>query len=165
MFLSGCGGTKIESYQGSEPVMSFEEFFTGPVQAWGIVQDRDGKVIRQFEITMNGSWNADGGTLQEDFTYYDGKTERRVWAIKRSGDHQYTATADGIVGTATGKSAGHATLWKYVMTVPVDGKTYDITFDDWMFQMRGGVIINRSYMTKFGIRVGDITLFIKKGTR
>jgi hypothetical protein len=45
-----------------------------------------------------------------------------------------------------------------VLRVPVDGKTYDVDIDDWMFLVDGKVMLNRSVMTKFGFRVGEITL-------
>ena len=48
------------------------------------------------------------------------------------------------------------------MNLPVGDKTYKITFDDWMFQMNDGVLINRSYLKKFGFTVGELTLFMQK---
>ena len=42
------------------------------------------------------------------------------------------------------------------------GSTYRLKFDDWMWLMNDGVLMNRSYMKKFGITVGEITIFMKK---
>ncbi len=48
------------------------------------------------------------------------------------------------------------------MDIIVDNSTYKVRFDDWMWQMNDGIIINRSYIKKFGITVAELTLFMKK---
>ena len=52
--------------------------------------------------------------------------------------------------------------WQYVLDVPVDGKTWAIRFDDWMYLLDDNTLANRSSMTKFGIEVGQVTLFFRK---
>ena len=37
--------------------------------------------LRCFTVLMTGTWNGGQGTLDERFTYSDGKTERRVWKL------------------------------------------------------------------------------------
>jgi hypothetical protein len=160
--LSACGSVPVETYRDVEPKISFRDYFTGPVTAWGIVQDRKGKVIRRFEIDMLGTWQGERGTLEENFRYYDGEIAKRIWNVKQSGDGTFIATADDIIGDGLGKISGNAALWRYTMKVKVKEKFYHIDFDDWMFQMNDGVVINRSYMKKFGIRVGEITIVMKK---
>ena len=40
----------------------------------------------------------------------------------------------------------------------------DVDFDDWMFLMGDGVMLNRSVMSKWGFRLGEVTLsFYKRG--
>ena len=48
------------------------------------------------------------------------------------------------------------------MLVPVKGKEMKITFDDWIFMQDEKVAINRAKMTKFGIRVADLTVVFVK---
>jgi len=52
--------------------------------------------------------------------------------------------------------------WAYQMDLPVGDKTFQVTFDDWMFLMNDGVLVNRSYIKKFGITVAELTLFMQK---
>ena len=52
--------------------------------------------------------------------------------------------------------------WRYVLELPVDGKTYHVDFDDWMFLMDERVMLNRSVMSKFGFRLGEVTLSFYK---
>ncbi|MFT5760687.1 MAG: hypothetical protein ACI9LM_005474, partial [Alteromonadaceae bacterium] len=62
----------------------------------------------------------------------------------------------------TGKLEGSAMQWAYQMDLPVGDSTYRITFDDWMFLMNDGVLVNRSYLKKFGITMAELTLFMQK---
>lgn len=162
MMLSGCTSHKVATYHGQEPPLDLKEYFNGPIKGWGIVQDRSGKVIQRFDVQMVGSWEGDTGTLKEDFKYYDGKTEERVWIITKKTDDRYEGTASDIVGKAKGNIAGNTMRWDYEMNLEVKGSTYKITFDDWMFHMNDGVLINRSYLKKFGITMAELTLFMQK---
>jgi hypothetical protein len=100
--------------------------------------------------------------LTEDFDYYDGEKQRRIWTIKKLADGSYEGTASDILGKAQGQSQGNAVRWNYVMDLPVGDTTYRIRFDDWMWVMNDGVLINRSYLKKFGITVSELTIFMQK---
>lgn len=160
--LSGCGGNNLALYEGTTPTADLREYFNGPVKAWGLVQDWRGRVVQRFDVEMVGTWEGDVGTLREKFVYYDGKTQDRVWTIRRLGDNRYEGTASDIIGTATGGTSGSAVRWNYVMDLPVDDTTYRLRFDDWMWVMNDGVLINRSYLKKFGITVSELTIFMQK---
>lgn len=160
--LSGCKGHEIDYYNDTKPGVDIKQYFNGPIKAWGIVQDWRGRVTNRFDVTMVGSWDGDSGKLEEEFAFYDGKTQRRVWTITKQADGSYVGKADDIIGAATGAQSGSAINWHYVMDVPVDDTTYRLKFDDWMWQMNDGVLINRSYMKKFGITVAELTIFMQK---
>ena len=160
--IFGCGQSGLEHYKDTEPKADIKEYFNGEIKAWGLIQDWRGRVVSRFDVTMNGSWDGDVGTLDEDFNYYDGKTQKRIWKITKKEDGNYTGTASDIIGEATGSEKGSALRWNYKMDIPVDGSTYRINFDDWMWMMNDGVLINRSYLKKFGITVAELTLFMQK---
>ena len=159
---SSCSLHKIDAYQAEQPKMDFKEYFNGPIKAWGIVQDWKGQVTRRFDINMVGSWDGDVGKLEEDFAYYDGETQRRVWNIRKLSDNRFEGTAADILGKAEGKMVGNAAQWGYVMDLPVGDTTYRVTFDDWMWLMNDGVLMNRSYIKKFGFTVAELTIFMQK---
>lgn len=162
MLLSSCSSQKIDAYEGLEPQADLKNYFSGPIKAWGLIQDYSGKVVSRFDVTMNGTWQGDVGTLKEDFTYYDGTKQHRVWTITKKMDGVYEGRAGDIIGTAAGATKGNAVRWKYEMEIPVEGKPFRVTFDDWMWRMNDGVMINRSYLKKFGFTVAELTLFMKK---
>ena len=161
-FLSGCGGQKIEDYKGSQPSFDLQDYFTGHIKAWGMVQDYRGRVTRRFDIVMFGAWDGDTGTLEEDFSFYDGEVQKRVWTIKRLANGSYEGAADDVLDKATGRAEGSAMRWAYRMDLPVGDKTFRLRFDDWMYRMNDGVLINRSYLKKFGFTVAELTLFMQK---
>lgn len=162
LMLAGCSDDALESYAGTEPKADIREYFNGHIKAWGIVQDWRGRVVSRFDADMVGTWKGDTGTLTEQFTYYNGTKQSRVWTIKKLADGSYEGTAADIIDKATGQTSGSAVRWHYVMDVPVDDTTYRLRFDDWMWAMHDGVLINRSYLKKFGITVSELTIFMQK---
>jgi hypothetical protein len=49
------------------------------------------------------------------------------------------------------------------MALPVDGKVWNVELDDWMYLMDDKVMVNKAVMSKFGLRLGEVTLtFIKR---
>ncbi len=160
--LSGCLKIDGKQYTELSPAFDIKSYFNGPIKAWGIIQDRNGNIISRFDIDLKGHWKKNIGTLEEDFHFYDGSTQKRVWTITKKSDTLYEGKAGDIIGKAEGKSYGNAAQWSYTMDVPVDGSTYRLKFDDWMWLMNDGVLMNRSYMKKFGITVAEITIFMQK---
>lgn len=149
-------------YANETPVLDLKTYFNGPLVAYGLFTDRAGKVQRRFTVQLMGRWQGDVGTLEEDFRYSDGKTERRVWTLTALGDGRWRGTAADVVGEAAGEARGNALRWAYTLRLPVDGTTYDVQFDDWMFLMDSRVMLNRASMSKFGIHLGDVTLSFTK---
>ncbi len=160
--LTGCAGVDINAYRGEQPVLDLKRYFTGTVDAWGIFRDRGGKVVKRFVVVIDAKWEGDVGTLDERFTYSDGTTQRRVWTITKLDAHRYKGTADDVVGEALGEAQGNALRWRYVLALPVDGKVYNVNFDDWMYLMDDQVMLNSSEMSKFGFRLGEVILSFKK---
>lgn len=161
--LGGCMTIKPEIYAGTLPELRLENYLDGPVTAWGIVQDRKGKVLRRFEVEMVGTWEGDSGTLHETFKYHDGEESLRIWRIRKESDTEYSGNADDVVGTASGIRAGNALNWRYVLALQVQGRTWNISFDDWMYLLDDRTLVNKATMRKFGLKVGEVTLFFRKG--
>ncbi len=162
MLITGCAAPRVDSYRDEKPVLDLREYFDGDIEAQGMFQDRSGKVIKRFTVAIKGSWTGDVGTLEEDFVYSDGTTQRRVWTITRIDEHNYIGTAADVVGEARGEAYGNALRWRYVLALEIDGKTWHMDFDDWMFLVNDKVMLNRSEMRKFGFRVGEVTLSFHK---
>ena len=163
--LTACSTASIDDYKNTKPNFDLKDYFNGPLTAHGMFQDRSGKVIRRFRVDMTGSWQGDTGVLDEHFTYDDGEKQRRIWTLKKLQDGRYTGTAADVVGEASGRTQGFALFWDYTLQLPVSGKVYEVRFEDWMYQLDDQRVINRSKMYKFGIYLGEVTLFFDKGAR
>jgi hypothetical protein len=165
VMLAGCAGPTPADYAAERPVLDLKTYFNGKLKAHGIFTDRSGKVVRRFVVDMTGTWNGNQGVLDERFTYSDGKTERRVWRLTDEGNGRWSGRADDVVGTAVGIASGNALNWSYTLRLPVDDKVYDVQFDDWMYLVDERVMLNKAVMSKFGIRLGEVTLsFTKEGS-
>ncbi len=160
--LAGCAGPQPADYATEKPLLDLKTYFNGELTAHGLFTDRSGKVARRFTVAMTGTWVGNQGTLDERFTYSDGKTERRVWRLTDNGGGRYTGRADDVVGEAVGVAAGNALNWRYTLSLPVDGKVYEVQFDDWMYLMDQRVMLNKAAMSKFGIHLGEVTLSFYK---
>jgi len=163
ILITSCGkNMKPEDFKDQKPRLIIEEYLSGNVKAWGILQNRSGKVTRQFSADLNGSWDGKQLILDEKFNWSDGEIQTRQWIINKIDDHNYEGTAGDVVGTAKGYSYGPAFKFEYVLLVPVKGKEMKITFDDWIFKQDDRVAINRATMTKFGIKVAELTVMFVK---
>ena len=165
LFITSCSGKqsmKPEDFKDKQPRLIIEDFMSGNVKAWGILQNRSGKVTRQFSADLNGKWDGKQLILDEKFNWFDGEVQTRQWKINKIDNHNYEGTAEDVVGIAKGYSYGPAFKFEYVLLVPVKGKEIKITFDDWIFMKDEKVAINRAKMTKFGIKVAELTVMFFK---
>jgi len=162
VLLTGCAGPTPADYATQSPKLDLRQYFNGKLQAHGIVTDRSGKLIQRFTVQMTGTWQGDEGTLDEQFSYSDGRREQRIWKLTRQADGRYTGRAADVLGEARGQAAGNALNWRYTLLLPVDGRTWEIEFDDWMFLVDDQVLLNRAVMSKFGIRLGEVLLSFQR---
>jgi len=153
---------KPQNYINTKPEIKIEEYFLGNVKAWGIFQGRSGVVKRKFTAEMNGFFDGKNFILNEDFNWNDGEKQKRKWTIKKVDDHNYEGTASDVVGIAKGASYGSAFKFEYNLLIPFKDKKIKVRFDDWIFKQDEKVAINRAIVTKFGFKVGELTVFFVK---
>lgn len=176
--ISGCSMHKPQDYSTMQPKLELFEYFAGQTYAWGQFQDRSGKVLRRFRVHINGTIETSATdlvetlVLDERFLYNDGEREQRVWRIQALPktdanfepglSHLYRGTAGDVIGEAIGKVSGNALNWQYVLEMPYKQSTIRLNFNDWMFLHEDGVLINRAEVTKWGFKVGEVTLTFAK---
>lgn len=152
----------VDEFKNGEPTLLLEEYFAGQTRAWGLFEDRFGKVQRQFVVDIEGTWDGTTLVLNEDFIYNDGETENRIWTIKKSGQNNYTGTTQQTIGEASGRIAGNAFHWEYDFNLKVGDSTWKVHFDDWMFLQSDDVLINKATVTRWGIKLGTVYLSFRK---
>jgi hypothetical protein len=160
--LAGCASPDVQQYRAVTPVLDPAEYFIGVTDAWGMFQKRNGEVSKRFHVEITGSQQQDTLTLDEHFRYDDGTTQQRVWRLVRNGEGRWRGTAADVKGEALGETAGNALRWQYTLLLPVDGTTYEMQFDDWMFLIDRCTMMNRASMRKFGVEFGQVTLTFRR---
>jgi len=163
LILAGCAGRPaLEDEKLSARDFELEEFFDGHVVGYGQFQDRFGTVRRRFTVDVTGTWDGRVLTLDERFAYADGTTETRVWTLEQTGPETWRGSAPGVLGTASGEERGDAFNWRYRIDLPVPDGTLRVSFDDWMWQVSGDRVLNRAYMDKLGVEVGEVIIWFEK---
>ncbi len=161
--LSACSGTpSLTDRKLGTQELNLEDFFEGKTVAYGQFQDVFGTVRRRFEVEITGTWDGQTLTLVEDFTYADGETEQRVWSLTKTGAQTWEGTAPGVIGKATGTEDGDTFNWVYTIDLPVPDGTLRVSFDDWMWQLSEDRLLNRAYMRRFGVPIGEVIIMFEK---
>lgn len=159
--LFGCGA-QLEDYDDSERRFDLFEYFSGSVIAWGMVQDFSGKQTRRFEVVIVGKVVENRLTLEEDFVFDDGETQRRVWQIDKLSEKTYQGTAGDVVGIALGEERGNAMQWQYDLILPYGDSSTVVSMDDWLYRQDDNHLFNITKISKFGVEVGQVTIFFQK---
>ncbi len=143
---------------------SFEltSFLEGRTFAWGIFEDRFGRVRRRFTVEMTGRWEERAFYLDERFTYDDGSLETRVWRVEPSEQGRFTATCADCVGIAQGDCSVDAIRMAYTFRLKLDGRELHVTFDDRIYRVGEHLAVNRAIMRKWGVRLGEVSLFFQR---
>ena len=165
MLFSSCSNHTPKDYQANSPKLDIRDYLSGSIKAWGMLQDRSGKVTRRFSVDMQGTWQGDKGVLEEYFSFDDGEQSTRIWTIEFSDAHNFTATAEDVIGIAKGSQYGNAMRMNYTLDLVVDRKKqtrYAVHLDDWMFLLEDDILVNKSSINKFGITFATLTIFFQK---
>jgi hypothetical protein len=155
----------VQEYKNETPKLDLFGYFAGKTQAWGQFQDRSGLVIRRFTVDITGTVKGNVLVLDEQFLYNDGETQQRIWTITKTAEGQFIGLADDVIGEAKGVSAGNAFNWSYTLDLPYKDSSIHVKFDDWMYLHTDSVMMNRAEVSKWGFKVGEVTLFFNKPTK
>lgn len=166
--LAACTGKpSFDDPTLSAQKLNLEEFFDGDLVAYGQFQDVFGTVRRSFVVTIDGTWDGETLTLVEDFLYEDGSTEQRVWSLMKTGPDAWEGTAPGVIGVAAGIEQDNRFNWQYEIDLPIpaaDGSmgTLRVRFDDWMWLLSDDRLLNRAYMQRYGVDIGEVIISFER---
>ncbi|RYE61187.1 MAG: DUF3833 family protein [Hyphomicrobiales bacterium] len=166
LFLAAC--TTPQYYADQSPKMDFISYFSGKTDGHGAIYDFRGRVTDTFHVAMVGTpgTNASGRrtlTLNEDFTYASGKTQKRSWDVTETASGKLEGKAADVPGLAEGTQAGNALQFHYPITITREnGKKITLSANDWMWMMPQQTLINRNTLSKFGIPVAELVITFTK---
>tara|TARA_Y100000389_G_C17471274_1_gene531344 strand:+ start:9871 stop:10404 length:534 start_codon:yes stop_codon:yes gene_type:complete len=165
MSLFSCSNITPKTYENNHPKLDIRQYLNGKIKAWGMLEDRSGKVTRRFVVDMEGKWDDNEGILEEYFTFDDGEKSERIWTIKFSDNHHFTATASDVIGQAKGSQYGNVMQMEYILDLEIDHQKktrYNVKLDDWMYLLDEKILVNKSDIKKFGITWARLTIFFQK---
>lgn len=162
MMLSSCAGASLEDAARQNPSFDPRTFFSGRMQGHGMFQKPSGRLVNRFVADMDASWKGDTLLLDEHFTWNDGKRTRRTWTMVIDGPRSIKGWAADVADTARGSWEGNAFHWQYPLLLDVDGSTWKVWMDDWMWLVDRDLVLNRTRMSKWGFHLGDATLSIRR---
>lgn len=137
-------------------------FLEGSSIAWGVFEDRFGKVRRRFFVELEGRWRGDVFHLEELFTFEDGSRETRTWRVVPTAGGRFTATSADCVGTAHGSCDADTIRMSYRFRLKLNAREISVDFDDRIYRIGGGTAVNRAIMSKWGLKLGEVSLFFRR---
>jgi hypothetical protein len=162
MSLFSCSIKTPKFYQNNSPKFDIRKYFSGKLEAYGVVKDWRGKINRRFHATMNGKWRGNEGVLEEHFLFDDGEKQSRIWKIKVLDDNNFIASAGDVIGEAKGEQYGNSLRMDYILRTPVGKKVYNLSIEDWIYLIDEKHVINESKIKKFGLTIGYLTIGFNK---
>jgi hypothetical protein len=138
------------------------QFLEGRTVAWGIVEDRFGKLRRRFNVAMNGYWEGASFVLDECFTYDTGEAETRRWLVMPRENGKFSATCEDCVGSAEGECVGDAILMLYRFRLTMGGHRIVVNFSDRLYRIADDMAVNRATISKWGVRLVELFIFFKR---
>lgn len=150
------GSEPATDYSDTSPQIDLRHHLSGPLLCEGMIHGPTGKLASRFTARMHGHWDGANGVLEENFTYDSGNTQSRAWNLRLGNDGRFTATADDVIGEATGEFSGATIRMSYRLRLPKDAGGHVLSVTDWLYLTDTGVILNRSEMRKFGVKVAEL---------
>ncbi len=80
LMLAGCS-TEVTEYRQQQPALDIFHYFQGRTEAWGMVQDRNGKQLRRFHVEIDG--DVVGDTLTPSALSMTMKQQRAAHSHRR----------------------------------------------------------------------------------
>jgi hypothetical protein len=137
-------------------------FLAGSTKAWGIFEDRFGRLRRRFDVDIHGSWHDGVFQLDERFVYDDGRIEQRIWRVKPITADRFEATCDDCIGVAAGTYADGMVHMSYAFRLRLPSRVVHVNIDDRLYRINAHTAVNRSTVRKWGIKIGEISLFFER---
>lgn len=137
-------------------------FLEGRTSAWGVFEDRFGRLRRRFDVEMLGRWEDGIFVLEESFVYDTGEREERTWRVSPVGDGRFTATCPDCIGSASGECDDQAIRMRYRFRLKLESREIAVDFDDRIYRMGRTIAVNRATMRKWGVKIGELSLFFMR---
>lgn len=156
--LAGCAGPlRLEAFANTPPAFDPVTFWTGQTASWGVIENRDGLPTAIITTTTDGTMEAADSLHMVQHVFTGGKETVRDWHIRRLGNNQFQATANDVIGTARGSSSGRTLHWTWILAAKPGNGLFNVRMEQWMYLADNGTLMNRTIITKLGVRLAEIS--------
>ncbi len=157
LVLAGCGKPlPVGHFAGTKPVFDPIAFWAGHHRSWGVVENRAGGPTDTVATDCLGTPEPGGLHMVQTLTLGDGTVQHRDWHLQRDGSG-YVATANDMVGQAHGAAAGRVFHWRFVIALRPGNPLFNVTFDQWMYLLDDGSMMNRTTVRKLDVIVAEVS--------
>ena len=130
-----------------------------------MVENRDGEPTSIITTTTDGVPEGAGGLHMVQHVRHDGEDTVRDWHVRRLAGGVFEATANDLVGTARGTPSGRMLHWTWTLATKPGNGLYDVTMDQWMYLADDGTLMNRTTISKLGVRLAGVSEQFVRGRR
>lgn len=140
------------------------EFLQGQCVAWGVFEDRFARLRRRFTASVKGCWQGDEFELTEIIRHANGQIQTREWRYGVLQDGVLRGTSLETIGFAYGLMSKHDAQLNYKMRTLAHDRPMTVSVYDRYFRLDNASMMNRGTVKKFGIKLGEITVFYRRLT-
>jgi hypothetical protein len=137
-------------------------FFEGRTTAFGVFEDRSGRLKRHFTVEMTGRADGSSLVLEEHFLFDNGERQERTWTLTRGDGDSFTGTCEDAASVAHGRFERGRAFLSSVLRLKVGSRLVAMKFDDVFYDAGEGSVINRSTVSKWGVRLGQVLIQFRK---
>ncbi|WP_428483488.1 DUF3833 family protein [Rhodopila sp.] len=133
-------------------------FFNGQIRSWGVVESRSGAPTGWVMTQCAGHDDGpDRLHMVQHLSFENSSPQDRRWTLWRTGPNRFEATANDMVGSAKGESVGRAFHWQWVLARFPGERPFDVTMNQWMYQLDDGSVMIRTTISKLGIILAEVS--------
>lgn len=156
--LLGCSDAMpIDGFRATAPAIDPIRFFTGHVRSWGVLEDRSGQPTGIVTTDCVGEASSDELHMVQRLTIGQEAPTTRTWQMRRTGPNRYEATANDMVGMATGETSGRAFHWTWTLALSPGNSLKNVSMDQWWYLLDDGSILNRTTVRKLGVILIEVS--------
>ncbi len=161
LLLAGCAEPlPLTAFDG--PDFDPVRFFTGHVTSWGVMETPFGAPSSIVTTDCRGrAAGVDELDMTQTLVIGHDAPQKRTWHMRRIAPGQFEATANDMVGTASGEAFGRAFHWHWTLALQPGNSLKNVTMEQWWYLQEDGSMLNRTLVTKAGVIAAEVTEHFK----
>ena len=121
------------------------------------MEDRSGQPTSIVTTDCVGEMAGDVLQMRQTLRIGEDPPMVRDWRMRQVAPGRFEATANDVVGTATGQASGRAFHWQWTLALQPGNALKNVTMDQWWYLLDDGSMLNRTTVRKLGIIAAEVT--------